>query len=593
MSQRNGLCGSLTLFYKAVSLCKPTSLSPFLRAIVPPLVGYSQHYINRPGNSDAGTSDPSATEQECPPLQQPAQPAQAQQQSTPSLDVNNEGCSAALPSSSGAGGGGDGALAGTTDTSQIIPTAAQNSHPAAGTRQLLAPRFASADGRTNSPPAPMIAEGSPCRPGTRSPVRGVVSKGARACSGGVRVLAPTAKLEAQTRGEGGVGNRQDGVAESKGVGVVRQAQAPIEAERVQPAARNTASTEEYLAQLYDGLHDFCGAARAEAAEKGRMAADNVDQGLEICSRTASPTADASPTATVTAIATATTTAVLLADAAIRSVSAGPDILRSNEAKEDIDGIVQVEDKDVQEQREQGKNSEGEGSRERNTESLVLEVSALSAEVTIVGVEAGQPPLAEDKTVIPVVAAVDSTNPPICAVAGSARVCSSSGESTAADASSVTSPAPHTTAERELPNRDSEETTETKLGAYGRDHHRPPARRRSISMSSADVTAAAGDSVLSRIDAFLVDGLSSGAAGHPGSPPPLPRRDIRKDYLTNLGMKRAVVAGPGGTRTTPRIVRRSSFHHDVRTWYHVVFFSGFQGVWYMVVPLPWWYELVQL
>ncbi|CAM9249036.1 unnamed protein product, partial [Sphacelaria rigidula] len=42
----------------------------------------------------------------------------------------------------------------------------------------------------------------------------------------------------------------------------------------------------------------------------------------------------------------------------------------------------------------------------------------------------------------------------------------------------------------------------------------------------------------------------------------PRRDIRKDYLTNLGMKRAVVAGPGGTRTTPRIVRRSSFHHDV-------------------------------
>lgn len=38
----------------------------------------------------------------------------------------------------------------------------------------------------------------------------------------------------------------------------------------------------------------------------------------------------------------------------------------------------------------------------------------------------------------------------------------------------------------------------------------------------------------------------------------PRRDIRKAYLTNLGMKGAVVAGPGGTRTPPPMVRRSSF-----------------------------------
>lgn len=54
---------------------------------------------------------------------------------------------------------------------------------------------------------------------------------------------------------------------------------------------------------------------------------------------------------------------------------------------------------------------------------------------------------------------------------------------------------------------------------------------------------------------------------PGSPPlravQPPRRDIRKSYLTNLGMKRAVVAGPGGTRTPPPMVRRSSFHHGVR------------------------------
>ena len=49
---------------------------------------------------------------------------------------------------------------------------------------------------------------------------------------------------------------------------------------------------------------------------------------------------------------------------------------------------------------------------------------------------------------------------------------------------------------------------------------------------------------------------------PGSPPlravKPPRRDIRKDYLTNLGMKQAVVAGPGGTRTPPPMIRRSSF-----------------------------------
>lgn len=40
-----------------------------------------------------------------------------------------------------------------------------------------------------------------------------------------------------------------------------------------------------------------------------------------------------------------------------------------------------------------------------------------------------------------------------------------------------------------------------------------------------------------------------------------RRDIRRDYLTNLGMKRAVVAGPGGTRRPP-MHRRSSFHDGV-------------------------------
>eukprot|EP00903_Cladosiphon_okamuranus_P005503 g5484.t1 len=52
----------------------------------------------------------------------------------------------------------------------------------------------------------------------------------------------------------------------------------------------------------------------------------------------------------------------------------------------------------------------------------------------------------------------------------------------------------------------------------------------------------------------------------GSPPlravKPPRRDIRRAYLTNLGMKSAVVAGPGGTRTPPPILRRSSFIQSV-------------------------------
>ena len=44
----------------------------------------------------------------------------------------------------------------------------------------------------------------------------------------------------------------------------------------------------------------------------------------------------------------------------------------------------------------------------------------------------------------------------------------------------------------------------------------------------------------------------------------PRRDIRKDYLTNLGLKRAVVAGPGGTRSLPPpMLKRSSLHGGVR------------------------------
>lgn len=416
------------------------------------------------------------------------------------------------------------------------------------------------------------------------------------------MLSPAAKVEAQTRGEGGgeggVGNRQDGVAESKGGSAVRQAHVPVEAGRVQPAASSRASTEEYLAQLYDGLHDFGGAARGEAAEEGGLAADKeVEERSETCTRAASPTAEASPTATVTAIATAATTAVLLADAAIRSVSADPDVSRSSESKEDLEGIVAGENKDVQQQREQEGDTEGEGERgrEQNTESLVLEVSALSAEVTIVTVETGQAPLGEGKTAIPVVSAVDSTNTPMPALAGSARVCSSSDtnevhstdvDHTAADVSGVTSPAPHTTTEREPLDRGLKETTETKIGAYGSDHHHPPARQRAISASSADITPGGGNSVLSRIDTFFDDGLGGDAAGHPGSPPPLPRRDIRKDYLTNLGMKRAVVAGPGGTRTTPHIVRRSSFHHDVRIWYHVVSHTGIQGVRYMhwVVPL---------
>ncbi|CAM9260983.1 unnamed protein product, partial [Ectocarpus sp. 13 AM-2016] len=52
----------------------------------------------------------------------------------------------------------------------------------------------------------------------------------------------------------------------------------------------------------------------------------------------------------------------------------------------------------------------------------------------------------------------------------------------------------------------------------------------------------------------------------GSPPLRavrpPRRDIRRDYLTNLGMKRAVVAGPGDARTPPPMIRRSSFIESV-------------------------------
>lgn len=55
---------------------------------------------------------------------------------------------------------------------------------------------------------------------------------------------------------------------------------------------------------------------------------------------------------------------------------------------------------------------------------------------------------------------------------------------------------------------------------------------------------------------------------PGLGPPLraempPRRDIRRRYLTNLGMKRAVAAGPGGTRKAPPMPRRSSFQDGVR------------------------------
>ncbi|CAN0060448.1 unnamed protein product, partial [Discosporangium mesarthrocarpum] len=36
----------------------------------------------------------------------------------------------------------------------------------------------------------------------------------------------------------------------------------------------------------------------------------------------------------------------------------------------------------------------------------------------------------------------------------------------------------------------------------------------------------------------------------------PRRDVRRAYLSNLGMKGAVVAGPGGTRTPPPLLRRT-------------------------------------
>lgn len=37
-----------------------------------------------------------------------------------------------------------------------------------------------------------------------------------------------------------------------------------------------------------------------------------------------------------------------------------------------------------------------------------------------------------------------------------------------------------------------------------------------------------------------------------------RRDIRRDYMINLGMKRAVAAGPGGTSRPPPMYRRTSF-----------------------------------
>lgn len=41
-----------------------------------------------------------------------------------------------------------------------------------------------------------------------------------------------------------------------------------------------------------------------------------------------------------------------------------------------------------------------------------------------------------------------------------------------------------------------------------------------------------------------------------------RRDIRRSYLSNLGMKRALVAGPGGTGRPPPMYRRSSFSDGV-------------------------------
>ncbi|CAM9160175.1 unnamed protein product [Scytosiphon promiscuus] len=87
-------------------------------------------------------------------------------------------------------------------------------------------------------------------------------------------------------------------------------------------------------------------------------------------------------------------------------------------------------------------------------------------------------------------------------------------------------------------------------------------RSTTSSSSSSSFSSSSSSISSR----AADRAGSSTSSKAWSPPlravKPPRRDIRRDYLTNLGMKKAVVAGPGGTRTPPPMIRRSSFTQSV-------------------------------
>lgn len=385
----------------------------------------------------------------------------------------------------------------------------------------------------------------------------------------MRVLAVVA--EAGTREVGG----GDGVRESKGM---EPSQGQIEDGELSVAS--VGSTEGYLDQLYDGLNSNDGATEGAGggSEPGvrkatvAVAEEACKQDFESSSRTVTAATVTPPTATATAIATATTTAALLADAAVAGggIGAGTASKSSEDEQTKKAAATLTENSDMGERddvQEHKRQVQMDGAR--NTGALVVATPALSAGVTIIAVDSGRP--LENTPGIPVIAAVSTADTSITVSTDGSQVCSGSsnngkedlnptGGKTAAAAAAV-SRAPNTTLRPPPQPAEREET-----GA-------PRQRPRAASVSSVDtasVNAAGGGtgSRFSRIDTFVMEAVNADAAAHLGAPP-LPRRDIRRDYLTNLGMKRAVVAGPGGTRTTPPIVRRSSFHHDVSK-YHALF-----------------------
>lgn len=124
--------------------------------------------------------------------------------------------------------------------------------------------------------------------------------------------------------------------------------------------------------------------------------------------------------------------------------------------------------------------------------------------------------------------------------------------TEAAVAATAAPTPATADTPEAPGKDGGTTVASAVCARSRKTRRP-----SISLDGRPPAASPAPARSSGVATRMIANPVA-----PGSPPLRavrpPRRDIRKDYLTNLGMKGAVMAGPGGTRIPPPMFRRSSF-----------------------------------